>query len=73
MYANYLSRKLLSTGIQTASVHPGGVMTEISRHSLLLSVKDAFYIVFLIYIRLIHIYIYIFIYLYTCNTDSRFN
>ncbi|VDL58180.1 unnamed protein product [Hymenolepis diminuta] len=36
MYANYLSKKLLPTGIQTASVHPGGVMTEISRHNLLL-------------------------------------
>ncbi|KAM3183849.1 hypothetical protein ACTXT7_009554 [Hymenolepis weldensis] len=36
MYANYLSKKLLPTGIQTASVHPGAAMTEISRHSLFL-------------------------------------
>ncbi|VDL58994.1 unnamed protein product [Hymenolepis diminuta] len=32
MYANYLSRKLAAEGIQTASVHPGAVITEISRH-----------------------------------------
>ncbi|VUZ41848.1 unnamed protein product, partial [Hymenolepis diminuta] len=59
MYANYLSKKLLPTGIQTASVHPGGVMTEISRHNLLLRVKDGLYFVFLIYIGLIYMRIYI--------------
>ncbi|KAM7542761.1 hypothetical protein Aperf_G00000008115 [Anoplocephala perfoliata] len=32
MYAQYLSRRLESEGIQTASVHPGSVITELSRH-----------------------------------------
>ncbi|KAM7543034.1 hypothetical protein Aperf_G00000008065 [Anoplocephala perfoliata] len=36
MYAQYLSRKLEADGIQTASVHPGVVRTEISRDDWLI-------------------------------------
>ncbi|VDO15012.1 unnamed protein product [Rodentolepis nana] len=39
MYANYLSKRLLPDGIQTASVHPGSVMTELARHSRLLTLS----------------------------------
>ncbi len=31
VYANYLSRRLKNDGILTASVHPGGVATELLR------------------------------------------
>ena len=32
MYAHYLAKRLEADGIQTASVHPGLVRTELGRH-----------------------------------------
>ncbi|KAM7542328.1 hypothetical protein Aperf_G00000008057 [Anoplocephala perfoliata] len=41
MYAQYLSRRLEAEEIQTASVHPGAVATELSRHINFLRIDPA--------------------------------